>query len=115
MDEKYAAIARTLIRARALIALEDRWIRGRFACTDRGTSVDATNPKAVCFCMLGALQHVTNSRHKYETAEYDAAEFLMRRTVLATLAWWNDQTGRTHAEVLAAFSRAIASLGATDG
>jgi len=92
-----------LTNARAFIA--NGWCQGHSAYDADGCPINATSPRAVCFCIYGA---------------FDATGIILEDSVIELfketnglpqnkpLSRWNDEPGRTQAEVLEAFDHAIA-------
>jgi hypothetical protein len=106
-----AAILRA---ARARIADPAHWTKGAFARTanvsldERGTGCNAVDPRATCWCAEGAIRFVTNDdRHAHE-AVGKLLELAVDPGGRLSIATFNDSSGTTHADVLAAFDRAIA-------
>lgn len=91
-----------LIAARALIATPDRWTKHTSARDANDAPVIISDNNAICFCAGGAIE-------KAAPGSFDKlAKFIMMANGLRwILTAWNDAPERTHAEVLAAFSRAI--------
>ena len=87
--------------ARALIAAPGGWTQGASARDSNGRAIVSHSPSAVCFCSGGALFRVNG--HYLENREA-----LRRAMNCDNLVDWNDVLGRTQAEVVAAFDRAIA-------
>jgi hypothetical protein len=105
-----------LIAARALIDTPDKWTTGRLSRTKDGKATDYWSEDATCFCVLGAIFRA--NRRTYEgfrmpedrcAAEMEAERAIQRATQ-GDVPLWNDDPGRTHAEVLEAYDRAIAAL-----
>lgn len=95
-----------LIEARKLIEKPERWIQHDYARDADGGEVTPDDSDATCFCMLGAL---ARSAHAMEhEAHRLPAALVLSTTVGGRVHHWNDDPDRTHAEVLAAFDRAIA-------
>lgn len=92
--------------ARAKIEKPEAWAKGGFACDARGYAVGARNPLAICFCSIGAIRRVTASFAE-ELAARDVLSEIVEAIGMYGLAEWNDAPERTHAEVLAAFDKAI--------
>jgi hypothetical protein len=88
-------------RARALIATPETWAQDEFARDAHGDPVSWRSPKAVRFCLWGALNRVaydmTGDRHQGVSLADHAAAALRRRTT--SLSRVNDRG--THADVLA--------------
>jgi hypothetical protein len=62
--------------------------------------VNPENEDAVCFCVSGALLHADSRPWK----PFDALTVVVKRNIIQ----FNDDPATTHADVLAAFDRAIA-------
>ena len=96
----------TLAAARAKIANPANWTKGWTARDADGAKVFFDDPAAVCWCPMGAID---------ATAQNDDVGWLSKialRDAIGTIAYiapWNDCHVRTHAEVIAAFDRAIAA------
>jgi hypothetical protein len=86
-------IAEKLREARALI--ERGWCQG----SSSRNNEDGTTS----YCLLGALSTVNKRYHVYYTAKDHVEEILE-----VPIPVWNDAPGRTQAEVLDLFDRAIA-------
>lgn len=97
-----------LIDARELIANPMHWTQHDFAKDADGkpvamhTAIGGNAGGAVCWCSLGALIKVTAGEL---SPEFVNARFQLRRFMELDIARFNDT--RTHAEVLAAFDKAI--------
>ncbi len=93
--------------ARELLSDEKRWTKGALARDKDGHETGiAVDPDAVCWCAYGAIEHCNKEGY--------GAEIAMNRVVRG-LGWpsigaFNDADSTTHADVLALFDRAIASL-----
>lgn len=93
---------RILKAARELLSDPERWTRGAQARDRCGRPIDPRGPTAVCFCALGAIWKCGGSM-----AETSA---LFDQVITGeSIADWNDWPLTTHADVLAAFDRAIVS------
>lgn len=95
-------VAAALRAARALIESEATWIRGDFARTVDGRPVPPTYATAHFFCALGAVFHVVGVRGSLGESVYQS----LKNATGGPVGDFNDTN--THAEVLAAFDRAIA-------
>jgi hypothetical protein len=84
-----SAAVETLKAARAVIDIPERWTQGVMRVEDAR-------------CASGALIAVGA-----ELISGEAYGFLRRATGARRICHWNDEKGRTHAEVMAAFDRAI--------
>jgi hypothetical protein len=100
-----AAVA-VLARARALIAEEQRWCKRSFARAWFDIPVPVHSRFARRFCALGAIRR---AGRELRVSTQDASNALRWQTVLP-VPDWNDDTRRTHAEVVVAFDAAIAAL-----
>jgi hypothetical protein len=82
------------MKAYELLKSHRQWTRGAFARTARGVECDAADPRAVRWCLLGALQKCT------EGHEYDRIRAAIRRELCTTcIAVWNDERA-TYDEVI---------------
>lgn len=88
-----------LAKARALV--ERGWVQGRFSRMKRGKE---------CFCAVGAICRAAGEAQAcHRLGALKAVEAEIPQEFL--LSQWNDAPGRTQAEVLAAFDRAIQAEG----
>jgi hypothetical protein len=100
--EKARETRRVLIAARRLI--RKGWCKGAVARAKGGDMVDAGSPRAVRWCLMGALLRVAPG------AGWRQCALLHNAIGCESLAGWNDAR-RTKAPVLAALDRMIKSLG----
>lgn len=98
-----AEIARVLREARKLIERPEGWVKGRDALDRDGNSVYAYSRDACAFCAVGAIMRSCDARWGRVVSAVKSANGI------DALWSWNDAPERTHAEVLAAFDRAIAA------
>lgn len=108
-------VVKNLQAARDLLAGEGAWLQGTFAGIDGegNAAVGWSDPKANCWCMLGAMGKV--SANGVDTALTEKA---LEDTVtssghryhsnLRIVSAFNDAKGRTQEEILAVFDKAIA-------
>lgn len=92
-----------LIKARALIDTPDRWVQHYYSVQKDGV--------VKSYCASGAL-HAAATRDEGDRAWealYDAIEGRTGGN-WGGVATWNDDPGRTHAEIMQAFDWAIADL-----
>lgn len=91
--------------ARALIAEPASWTQHTSARNRTGAPTHPRYAGAVCWCAIGAVVAVTPNRRK----QLAALRLLGQPAATGEffLSVWNDSPERTHAEVLAAFDRAI--------
>lgn len=108
MVEEVTAVY-VLTETRKLLSVPERWTKKQFARDALGGTADPTGPLAVCFCVEGAIHRAAVGDAHIEARL--AAKQILRQAiglgVLDGLPGWNDAPERTHAEVLAAFARAI--------
>lgn len=91
--------------ARARIAKAEHWTQGDFAKTAHGNAIGPTEGPAVCWCAAGALEaEYAMAGPGSDKLFYDAAEAL-EAEMDDHIYSFNDT--RSHADVLAAFDRAI--------
>lgn len=89
--------------ARSLLSDPDKWTTGAAAKTEDGEHTNGFNPEAVCFCMIGALEHCSEGS---DLAAYKAGSVL-RRGLGETIAGFNDRPTTTHASMLAKLDEVI--------
>lgn len=105
-----------LQKARDLISDPKRWTQDAYARDDFGNETvsfgsSAVPESSICFCSIGAIASVAKST--ITEAETGEAFKLIEAGISAELAVYNDT--HTHAEVLAAFDRAIEKAKASAG
>lgn len=96
-----------LAEARELIA--KGWTQGTPARNADGDDCGVYESEAQCFCSLGALWRAAGGIG----VAVDAANALRAGatgSLASSISFWNDAPGRTQAEVLAAFDKAIAEV-----
>ncbi len=104
--------------ARALLADEARWTRGVVARNVDGDDVPYSESQAVCWCAVGAIFRSSDDRSSRwpSDREYAAGKLFAAAahigfddfsSLFDHIGRWNDRPERTHAEVIAAFDRAI--------
>lgn len=104
------AASAILREARALIDKPEKWAQGAYGRDQYGRKIGGSTRRAVCFCAIGAL----NSSGGGRAAKDALARALPVGACVpygrseASVIEWNDAPGRTHAEVMDAFDRAIA-------
>jgi hypothetical protein len=104
------SVREVLIAARGLIA--KGWTQGFAARDVAGQSVEPwSSPSACSWCIVGALNVAcgTDVSETYDGLARRKAAFESLEPFVGCEDWlfWNDTPGRTQAEVLAAFDRAI--------
>lgn len=103
-----------LIQARERIEKKG-WCQGAVAKDSDGEEVGAKDPKAVAYCIIGAVQAVTPPT----TPDLEDSAFVSLEDWLPSvagdnymgLAFFNDRPRTTKADVVAVFDRAIAAEG----
>lgn len=96
-----------LIAARAKIEAPERWTQNVEARDINGYPVDLSSRAAVCWCSVGALNTVKSPYPQWLAAWNALWQAFGGK--YGTITRHNDES--THAEVLAAFDRAIAVAG----
>ena len=84
------------------------WCQGAVARDANGRTVPFSSPEARRWSTLGAL--LASRDGQPPTDLVDAVSSLHRSTGESALEVWNDRTGRTQKEVVAAFDRALEGL-----
>ena len=95
----------TLIAARALIAEEKCWTKGALARDENGVACESGDTP-VCWCASGAIMLC---ELKKRSADREGALRYLRMSLpkVVSIPTFNDYPATTHADVLAAFSKAI--------
>ena len=97
--------AELLYEARAVIDTEDKWTQGALARNAGGQElVSVLSPGAVCYCAGGAIAVAFGERYPDGSSPVWLA---LEAVISGVIPTWNDKPERTHAEVLAAFDKAI--------
>ena len=81
--------------------IEKGWTQGTMARDKNGVAVSSDDKDATCWCALGAVLAVRREEW------VNAVPFVRDAVGGGELLVWNDTPGRTQAEVLAAFDKAI--------
>jgi hypothetical protein len=97
-------IRNVLIRARRLVRAKGGWTQDSYAKDKDGKSTAPTMQSATCFCALGAIKR---AKAELGLDECDSVGTVLFR-VVGYIPEWNDVPGRTQAEVVDAFTKAIA-------
>lgn len=103
-------VKENLIAARELISDPDRWCQVEYAKTIAGVVTGPLDPDAVCFCTIGALVRATRStvRDVEQDCGEGAISKVLEKACGSSVIRFNDT--HSHAEVLAAFDRAIEAV-----
>lgn len=99
------------------IKTPERWTRGVFARDEKNQPVAPNSSFAKCWCLRGAARHLMLGMFEHGS-EYlgvcGMADTWLEESLglgdIGTLTQWNDQPGRTHAEVIAHLDMRIAAL-----
>lgn len=102
-----AETARVLREARKLIERPEAWTRGAFARSSAQWPVASDDAEAACWCIHGAINRISRIACREDGAM--DAKIALRNALPASIALFNDDPSTTHADVLAAFDRAIAA------
>lgn len=100
-------VSEVLDRAAGLAAREDGWCQHRFGPMDDGRAYRGLpNPNANCLAgCLGRAAHLCGLTRT--GLEFDQAHKALRSVIkMNSIATWNDEEGRTQAEVVAALRKA---------
>ena len=102
--------------AREILTPDGAWTTGTVARDILGTPKNANAPQAISWCMVGALDRAASCNKNTLCGTYEQAITALRMTIPANkrphwgVSPWNDRQGRTQAQVLACYDRAIAGL-----
>lgn len=86
-----------LAKAADLIEPEGRWTQSAAARDSQGTWVTSRDPRAVCWCAIGALNRAGD-----DLVLSSVAAGFVRDLIGDAVGSWNDTKGRTQAEVVKA-------------
>ena len=102
-------VTEILIEARELISDPERWTQGVYARDAQGIFTDWDSPEAVSWCVTGAIakvvRSVQESKGDYNALVMSALDKLRCAIGHDGVTAFND--AHNHAEVLAAFDKAI--------
>lgn len=99
-----------LSKVRDILSNEGRWIQEADAIDDGGRVVDALDPGACKWCLLGAFKLATKDDLPTWEPGVLALEGILGispQNTNETITHWNDDDDRSHAEVMALLNRAI--------
>ena len=99
--------AEILRRAKARIALPSQWVQGCLAVDAAGEPIQPGDPSACAWCALGSI--VADGFDESLGARKAFGDAVGQRY----FSRFNDSETTTHADILAAFDRAIAAESAT--
>lgn len=100
------SVREILVKARELISDPARWTQGVAAKNARGEVTAAVDGDAVCWCSYGAIRNVVGWHDNRNNLIF-RAECHLNHAADTSYISFNDRQGRTHAEVLAMFDKAI--------
>jgi hypothetical protein len=104
-----AEVADVLRKAREKISDPARWTKGEFARDVHGKGLNnGCDPTATCYCALGAVEAVVNAPF-FSMNAHSVVTALNACVNGDSIADINDADTTTHADILAAFDRAIAA------
>lgn len=98
-----------LTKARELISDESRWTKYAYTRKADGEKADDQMDVAVCFCGVGAIAKVKGQNPMDATESFEAYLLAQAAGVRDVVDFFTFNDTHTHAEVLAAFDRAIAA------
>lgn len=104
--ERILDTLRVLVRARELIADEQRWCRRTYARGWRGIPVPVQSAGAHRFCALGAIMRAGGELGLPVDDAHSALEWQTIRPVQD----WNDDPAHGHRDVVAAFDASIVAI-----
>jgi hypothetical protein len=110
--QEHTTPAAILTAAADLIEPEGCWTQGTSYRDGQGRAVDGCDPSVVVSrCMNGAIGTVSGLDFRLTGPAYSILEGVVGRDT----AFWNDEPGRTQAEVVAALRKAAALAAAEQG
>lgn len=92
----------TFSSVKELLSDRQRWYQGYYATTECGSDVEAGNPKAVKWCLIGAMIKVYSDGIDQEVAEEKLKKVIGENSIVG----WNDASNRTYDEVMDAVTKA---------
>lgn len=105
-----AAVLALLERGRARITPPGAWTQRAMARDKTGIPRAPTDAAAVCWCSIGALECVSEERPYRLSGIAALAWSELAEQAGEALSDWQDKAGRTHAETLYLWDRAIATV-----
>ena len=102
------SVNQLLIKAKEVISKPENWTKGEFARLEDGTACNLRRSDAKCFCTLGAIIKIADKERYSNRDKIDAvAEIAKFSPDYRCVPDWNDSEMTTHANVMAAFDKAI--------
>ena len=98
-----------LTNAMELLSDPIRWTQGCLARDSQGQGLsDSLSPRAVSFCVVGAIYRSAYRAGAHGATGYDMAILAMKRAINSEgIGYWNDKGQRRHSEVMEMFRNAI--------
>lgn len=96
-----------LTKIRTLFRDPSHHTKGVYARDKAGNSVAATDPRAVCWCVMGGIRHICPSFDDLQSRE-KAMKLLAEAAGGGSVARYNDDPRTTHEKLLAWIDKAIA-------
>ena len=113
MSRMAKGTAEELRKARALIDAPEKWTRGAFARDADGCEVSFFDGSICALCMAGAIRVASGESLWWKTPAHEALHRVLRLNRCDSVAIFNDDPKTAHADVMAAFDRAIEAEEAT--
>lgn len=96
-----------LTKIRTLFRDPSHHTKGVYARDKAGNSVAATDPRAVCWCVMGGIRHICPSFDDRQS-RVKAIDLLTKAAGMDSVARYNDDPRTTHEKLLAWIDKAIA-------
>lgn len=106
-------IKQNLIALRELLTPAQQWTQDSYSRDAGGHKIDATHPKAVCWCLLGGIQKVIGAPEGATPPQLIEMVHVFENVIAGkgrggvTLVNFNDKDKTTHAMVLEKIDQAI--------
>jgi hypothetical protein len=97
----------TLKAARQTLTPLEAWTKGDNARDQDGARVDPQDPRATCWCLIGAI---AMQGHYSSVASYEIRQTLVKDGRCDSIAAFNDDPDTTHDDVLGLLDKTIARL-----
>lgn len=92
-----------LLAGRELISMPERWTKHHYARDSTGRERLSSDQAAICWCSIGAI---SKAGEGHPISKW-GARTILRDAIGGTISQFNDAETTTHADVLAAWDRAI--------
>jgi len=83
----------------------EKWTKHTMARNRHGSSVHESSPEAKCWCLSGALTYVGRKSKSRDDSKNKARDIV--ESLVGTIPNWNDDSRRTHKDVLNTLDLAI--------